>query len=571
MSFSDLTCRHARPIIAVMLFFASVVSLTATEKDIGLTWDESEYIVAGYVYANWFPLLISEPGKAFSSETIEQSWNFNHFHPPVSKVVSGLVSKAARPMLSGTPAARLGNILLNSLLVAFLFMLVSSQMGILTGLAAALFMQTLPRYFFHAHLSTLDVPVASLMVVTLTLFWLWRHNRGIGYDIGLGALFGIAVGAKINAAFILPALALWVLICYRERYMGRRLVLMGAVGMATWFAIWPWLYYDTVARVAEFIGLMTVDHPNIGQWYLGAFHKPPPWHFPWVMLAAVVPLVPLLLAIGGIVSTLVSPEKCAFGLFLLINCLVPLCILSLGLTVVYDNERLFIPAFPFLMAFAGIGLVGLIRFAHQKISPFLSNSAATRLKPALAAIIVAIAFVPHLTAAASLYPHLLSYYSGAIGGLAGATRLGFETTYWGETYQHAIPYLNEHAKPGDTVWIEDWSQQIYFAYQFFGELRDDVRLAMSYEVPSHFAPQQASTVVRDYRQADFVVFQHRQTQFSEQGMEHPLRKWLQEQEPAMTIERDGVTLLAIYRNKSAPETETSDDGYSMVTPPSTGR
>jgi len=38
-------------------------------------------------------------------------------------------------------------------------------------------------------------------------------------------------------------------------------------------------------------------------------------------------------------------------------------------------------------------------------------------------------FAPHLTITAHMYPHLLSYYSEAVGGLRGATRLGLETTY----------------------------------------------------------------------------------------------------------------------------------------------
>ena len=87
-----------------------------------------------------------------------------------------------------------------------------------------------------------------------------------------------------------------------------------------------------------------------------------------------------------------------------------------------------------------------------------------------------LAFLPQSISIAKLYPHLLSYYSANVGGLRGAKRLGMETTYWCESYADAIPYLNEHAKPGDMIWVDPLSQNVMVYYQVNGKLRGTVEV-----------------------------------------------------------------------------------------------
>ena len=320
---------------------------------------------------------------------------------------------------------------------------------------------------------------------------------------------------------------------------------MGLVGLVTWLAIWPWMYFDTLVRIKEFVGFMTSNHHKIGQWYLGAFHLPPPWHFSWVMLVAVTPAALLALAGIGMLKSLATQELRAFGGFLLIHVLSPLLILSLGITTVYDNDRLFMPTFPFLMALAGIGIWSLFTWllSRRKLVG-LALPARAALVGLLSAAIVA----PYLLYAGMLYPHLLSYYSASVGGLPGAKRLGLEATYWSDTYKEIVPYLNENAKPGDIVWVQEWSQQVLFTYQFTGQLRGDIKLASHYEIPDFYRPWDHTTVIADHEQANFVVYQQRESFLGPDGLQNPFNDWLLSRQPALEIKRDGVVLLSVYRN-----------------------
>ena len=53
--------------VAALLAVLSVVLLTATAPDMGLTWDEPTYIVAAERYMAWFGELFTNPAYALST------------------------------------------------------------------------------------------------------------------------------------------------------------------------------------------------------------------------------------------------------------------------------------------------------------------------------------------------------------------------------------------------------------------------------------------------------------------------------------------------------------------------
>ena len=549
--------RRRTAALAAGVAAATLFLLLATESQIGLTWDEPDYIVAAESYAAWLGALARDPGRALSREAIDAHWSANRNHPPLSKAWSGVVWALSgglrrRGLLSDLATRRLGNILLNSIGVGLLFLLVEDVYGPWTGLAASAALLAMPRVFFHLHLTALEGPAAALSVATVLLFWKTRQRGAWWIDVVLGIVWGLAVSAKANAVLVYPALMIWALIAGRARaqcpVLARRRVLvrlaiMGAVAVGVFFCCWPWLYHDTLARVKHYVVWTTVGHWQFGQWYLGRFTMPPPWYFPFVMAAVAVPPGILACFLLGSGRALARREERALGGLLLLNALVPMLALATGLCMVYDNDRLFVPAMPFVAALAAIGLHTLAEGIRAVIA------AAPRVRCGAHALAVAalagLVFVPPLVAAAQLYPHLLSYYCGLVGGVGGATRLGFETTYWCETYNATLEYLNRHAQAGDVVWVDPWSHNVMIYYQRVGRLRDDLRLAGWGEIPSLFDPQ-IVTVNAGYDEADWVVFQHRQTAFGEQGRAHPLVRWMQERSPEFELRFDGVPLVSVY-------------------------
>jgi 4-amino-4-deoxy-L-arabinose transferase-like glycosyltransferase len=528
--------------IALLLALFTIVLLVATAPAIGLTWDEPAYIVASESYFAWMEELVTRPEYALSERGIQTYWTVNHEHPPLDKIWSGLVWSVARLVLDDLTAHRLGNMLLAGALVALVYLLLAPSHGRVAGLAAVGALLTMPRFFFHAHLAALDVPAAFAVFATIFFFWRTKDRHELRWSIGLGVIWGLALATKINAVFVPFVLFLWILIWRLETsFLYGRLALMGVVGIPCSVVVWPWLYHESVERMWEYVRFVTIDHWEIGQWYLGRLHMPPPWHFTFVMVFAVLPLVLTVLYVAGIVRTIAEKRERELGVLLVIAALVPMLALAIGQSMVYDNDRLFMPSFPFLAALAGIGF-DWARRGLQKVATRVMAPAWARV---FALVVLIAAFIPHITSALSVYPHLLSYYSESIGGLPGAARLGLEHTYWCETYSEAFPYLNANAQSRDKIWVQNWSHDVMFYYQVHGRLRPDLYIIWPEYGWTPFAREGARGRRGTIWDADYVVLQYRQTGFNESVVE-----WLSDRGPEVklvySLEHHGVPLLEIY-------------------------
>jgi 4-amino-4-deoxy-L-arabinose transferase-like glycosyltransferase len=529
--------------MAVLLACLTAIILTVTAPAIGLTWDEPAYIAGADSVAAWFGVLVENPAQAFKPETIERYWTVNHEHPPVEKIWSGLVWSAARHVFDDLTANRLGVMLMAAFLVALLYLMVAQAYGKAAGLFAAAALISMPRFFFHAHLAALDVPVAVGTFAVTFLFWKTVDRKEWWWGILLGIAWGLAVATKLNGVFIPIALVIWFLVFRRKWTMVLRLFLMGVFAVLTFFLVWPWLYHQTWERVMEYVNFH-LHHFQIGQWYLGQFTLPPPWHFALVMLWAVVPLTVLLLAFVGMARAGKGRQDNGLAWLLVISVFVSLSPFLFGKNLLYDNERLFMPVFPFLAALTGIGfgwaLTGLRKLAERMKRPGLALPASILLAAAL--------LTPQSVAMAGLYPHLLSYYSEGVGGLPGATKLGLETTYWCETYAAALPYINAHAKPGDRIWAEPWSYDVSIYYQMHGQLRSDVLILNDFPgSQSILGPGAPQPIYGTLMDADWYIFQYRQTQYGTAVENYLPVLVLRNKTPVYEVSYQGIPLMRLYQ------------------------
>jgi hypothetical protein len=295
------------------------------------------------------------------------------------------------------------------------------------------------------------------------------------------------------------------------------------------------LYHDTWTRVLNYINFQ-IHHYDIGQWYLGQFYLPPPWHYVFVILWAVVPFTVIGLFLAGIGRAGKGGHDGGLAWLLTISALVSISPFMFGKTLVYDGERLFMSVFPYLAALAGIGFGWLVA-GIRKLLERIKRPALTMPATFLTGIAL---LMPQVVTMTGLYPHLLSYYSEGVGGLSGATKVGLETTYWCDPYAATIPYLNAHAKPDDAIWVEDKSVFLY--YQLIGRLRPDIWFTSQY--PAIVSGEKGYGL---FSTASWYVFQYRQSQYGPGGAQNYLPlQILETQKPVYEIDYQGVPLLKIY-------------------------
>ena len=257
--------------IAIIVACLTAIILTATAPGIGLSWDEPYSIATSVTYLGWFKFLAKNPLEAFTAGAINQYWSTTNQHPALDRIWSGIIWSLSRHVFDDLTAHRLGNILLAAAMFGLLYFLVAETYGKAAGLFSAAALMSMPRFFFHSHLATMDVPVAAAIFFVTFLFWRTFDRKEWWWGLVLGLAWGLAEAVKLNATFVPIGLFIWFLFFRRKWYIIFRFLWMGLVAVVTFFLVWPWLYHQTWARAMEYVNFH-LNNSEHGQWYLGHFY-----------------------------------------------------------------------------------------------------------------------------------------------------------------------------------------------------------------------------------------------------------------------------------------------------------
>ena len=361
--------------------------------------------------------------------------NYLPDHPPLGRFliglahesVAGLAGEDSRPFV--VTYGRYASAACFACLVFLVGWFTFKRSGHQGALIAAGSLLALPRLFGHAHLAALEMPTAlfyTLAVLAIVQWW----------DTGLppskkcacltGVLLGLALLTKIQAILIPIPVIVWAIWKWRQRAL-LPLICWGGVGCLVFFVGWPWLWFDPVGHLSEYLG-RTTGRAALYVEYFGTKYadRDLPWHYAWVMLLTTVP-VGLLICSGFGVTKLwrdfkTDQQKRPSGeLLLFLSMLWPLILFTLPGITVYDGVRLFLMVFPLLAILIGLGAKTVISWLTRRFSQRIAITAVTLL------------LLSQFTGSILYAPCWLSYYSLLTGGLSGADQLGMEATYWGDS------------------------------------------------------------------------------------------------------------------------------------------
>ena len=354
-------------------------------------------------------------------------------HPPLGNWVLGGMhylfdSRPDDPLAVSIHSARFAPALAFGLLVLLVGLSARACEGPWAATVAAAATALVPRVFGHAHLAALDMLTALAFVGAVVAVG-WAVRRGARpWPFALaGFVWGLAMLTRLHGLLVFPPVAVW-LVWRLRRKAGLPLLVWLAAGTATFFAGWPWLWLAPLEHLKQFLGTST-GRQVIHVFYAGQAwaDREVPRHYAPVMFLAVVPAGLLLLGFLGLWAKRLAWKDVSDYLLIMGTLLFVLLVFCLPGTPVYDGARLFLMAFPLWAMLVGAGAKWVVEHPVWRSTPRWVRLAAVGALLALQAT----GIVVH-------HPSYLSHYNLLVGGLAGAERLGFEVTYWGETVREPL-------------------------------------------------------------------------------------------------------------------------------------
>jgi 4-amino-4-deoxy-L-arabinose transferase-like glycosyltransferase len=473
--------RRADALLAIALFFGYLALLLATAGSLGFMRDEGFYFAAARSYGQWFDLLWHSPGEALSRTVSDRYWAVNHEHPALIKTLFALSNRFLVGVFSQESTSfRFPGMLLSSLAVAVTFDWGRRTLGRAGGLVAALSFAFVPRVFFHAHLACFDLPVCAMWLLTSYVYSRSLESPRRVWVLAAGVVYGLLLDTKHNSWIFPFALLLHFALTrglpllrdLRQKAAWRlRIPLawpaMLLLGPLIFFALWPWLWHDTLARLREYV-TFHIGHEYYNMEFLGrTYWKPPmPRGYAWLMTIATVPLITLVLAAIGVFSQLAARPRSDY-VFWGVSILASYAPWLSSNTPIFGGTKHWMTAYPFLCLFAGLGftkVVEALRAWRPRLVHPLWVGACVLIGPVVMTL--------------HAHPFGLSAYTPLVGGAPGAATLGLNRTFWGYTTQSLAPFINQSAPRRASVYVHDTALQSFAMYQEDGRLRPDLRATL---------------------------------------------------------------------------------------------
>ncbi len=528
--------RHATGLMALGLAVLTFLAVFLRAPQVGSTRDEGFYFSAARSYAGWFEELGRDPSRALSEPVIRRHFENNREHPVLVKNLMALsylaLAADTRPAPVSWPpdssgalsrAMRLPSQVFSALAVALTFLLGASLASRRVGLIAALMFLLAPRHFYHAQLACFDMPAVAVWLATVMA---WRKAQGsVGWGIGAGAVWGVALATKHNSFFIPVVLLLhWLATSGREFSLSRRglhfpripiaFVSMLLLGPAIFIGLWPFLWHHTFERLGWYFGFH-LHHVNYPWEYFGTLLTDPPlpWLYPFMVTALTFPLPSLALGAFGFIrvagrlmgrplrtvgralgrlSGLRTPADepagdepglaSSDGWLLVLNAAVPFALIAIPTVPIFGGIKHWMHAMPFVCILGALALERMIARLPERIAG-LSRTW-------VHAAVALLALVPSLQGLVHIDGYGTSYYNELAGSVHGAADLGMQRQYWSNNVTGVLPWLNDNLPAGARLYLHEVTGESIRAYKRDGLLRPDLRMGWS---PDH---------------ADFTVYQY---------------------------------------------------------------
>ncbi len=463
----------------LLLFVFGTLAVLGSAFEIGMAWDEAFYMDASNRTLEWASGVLNGEQGLFSEEQIDRVWDVEVYepkgHPPLTRWLGALGLMVNGGESGGMPlfALRWPFAVCFGLTLSFLYLLMRMAYGRVTAWIAVVAYFCMPRIFGHAHFGLTETPLNMFAVILVFSFlrglkdWRWAFVTGL--------IFGLTLATKINAFFFIPILWLWAFV-YHRRDAVLNIYAMVFIAPVVLIAVWPWLWHDTLVHLVDYLE-WNVGRGGTPVFFNGLVYglpegKPAPWSYAPTMLFLTVPVVTLVLAALGFARILREPRRQATGTLFLFAVVVQVFVIMLPMTPAYDGVRLFLPAFPFLAALAGIGGGVLVR----SVAWFDRPERTWRPGALAAGGIIIIIMLTGGWGMLRCNPFYLTYFN-VLAGSREKVYAKQEIIYWGEVVNRSVTEkINQEVAPGSSLSVRGMNLDVLRYMQRWGWLDEHIEV-----------------------------------------------------------------------------------------------
>ncbi len=451
--------RRERQIAALILLALMFLQMVNAAKDLSAVVDEGFHITSGYEYLRTGRLrLLDEHTPVVKALMAWPLFFVPDLLPPEqsSGYVNGDLIRAAqetvlayRPLDRVIVACRVPVILLTLVLAATIYRWAAAWFGPSGGLLALILVAFDPNILAHGSLATTDLGATAFIFWAVLAFAQYLRHPKLGRWLSAALFLGLAQGAKLTAALLIPVLGLWGLLDIlwnarfnRLRALGLRLLAYGSMLLASGVVLWA-LYGFEVRPLFGIAGHFPIPAAShMERWLrlrenlaygreaflLGQNRMHGWWQYFPIAFVLKTPLPTLLMMLLMPLTWWMGCRRRTSDEMALL--LFPLTYATLSLTSTINiGYRHLLPLLPFIF-------VSLGRFA---VLPKPLTSRFTFLRFTLYALLLWLS-------ARTLWisPHYLAYFNDLAGGPENGYRfLADSNTEWGQTLKALAVYQKE--------------------------------------------------------------------------------------------------------------------------------
>jgi len=431
-----------RPVVFLYFFVLIVVLGIIVHGDYGIGWDEKisrecglhsyNYVFNGddalfefkdrqYGVAFELPLILVE--KALNLKDSQQIFRMRH----------------------------LVNHLLFLIAICFFYLLLKRVFkSEWLALLGALMLLLSPRIFAHSFFNSKDLPFLSMMIISL--FTLTKTDVGKWkYLVLHGIITGIAINIRIMGVLIVALSILWFILMFLQhknlKLFLRKSITYSIVVLISLYVFWPYLWTDPVNHfIAAFREMSNFNWDDPVLFFGREF---PGTDVPWYYIAAwigistpVLYLIFSLLGFGLFISKLLPARRAdifndpfKFQIIALLGITVPLSMVIIFNSTLYDDWRQMYFIYPFILITAIFGIFQLIKKFKNK--PVIIRSM-------ILLMIVYLAFTGFRMVI--IHPHQQVYFNECVPTKSEYIRYNFEMDYWGLSYKQSLEHILDFDK-----------------------------------------------------------------------------------------------------------------------------